>query len=115
MIDAITDWLKELLIGGILSNLSGLFDNVNARVGDITTQVGLTPQAWNSGIFNMVRNLSNTVILPVAGVILTIVMTLELIQMLTERNNLNDDVCCKRCISSASNTTYSQLICGKMK
>lgn len=88
--DAITDWLKELLISGILSNLSGLFDSVNSRVGEISTQVGLTPQAWNSGIFNMVRNLSNTVILPVAGVILTIVMTLELIQMLTERNNLND-------------------------
>ena len=88
--DAITEWLKELLISGILSNLSGLFDSVNEKVADITTQVGLTPQAWNGGIFNMVRNLSNTVILPIAGVILTIVMTLELIQMLTERNNLND-------------------------
>ena len=90
MIDAITEWLKELLISGILSNLSGLFDSVNTRVGEITTQVGLTPQAWNGSIFNMVRNLSNTVILPIAGVILTIVMTLELIQMLAERNNLND-------------------------
>ena len=90
MIDAITEWLKELLISGNLSNLSGLFDSVNTRVGEITTQVGLTPQAWNGSIFNMVRNLSNTVILPIAGVILTIVMTLELIQMLTERNNLND-------------------------
>ena len=90
MIDAITEWLKELLISGILSNLSGLFDSVNTRVGEITTQVGLTPQAWNGSIFNMVRNLSNTVILPIAGVILTFVMTLELIQMLTERNNLND-------------------------
>ena len=88
--DAITEWLKELLISGILSNLSGLFDSVNEKVADITTQVGLTPQAWNGGIFNMVRNLSNTVILPIAGVILTIVMTLELLQMLTERNNLND-------------------------
>ncbi len=90
MMDAITDWLKELLISGILSNLSGLFDSVNEKVADITTQVGLTPQAWNGGIFRMVQNLSNTVILPIAGVILTIVMTLELIQMLTERNNLND-------------------------
>ena len=88
--DAITDWLKELLISGILSNLSGMFDSVNEKVGDITTQVGMTPQAWNGGIFNMVKNLSDTVILPIAGVILTIVMTLELIQMLTERNNLND-------------------------
>ena len=92
MIDAITEWLKELLISGILSNLSGLFDSVNTRVGEITTQVGLTPQAWNGSIFNMVRNLSNTVILPIAGVILTIVMTLELIQLLVDRNNLHDDV-----------------------
>ncbi len=90
MIDAITDWLKELLISGIISNLSGLFDSVNEKVGEISTQVGLTPQAWNGGIFNMVRNLSTTVILPIAGIILTLVMTLELIQMLTERNNLND-------------------------
>ena len=88
--DAITDWLKELLISGIVSNLSGMFDSVNEKVDDITTQVGLTPQAWNGGIFNMVRNLSDTVILPIAGIILTIVMTLELIQMLTERNNLGD-------------------------
>ena len=88
--DAITDWLKELLISGILNNLSGMFDSVNEKVADITTQVGLTPRAWNSSIFNMVKNLSDTVILPVAGVILTIVMTLELIQLLTERNNLND-------------------------
>ena len=88
--DAITDWLKELLISGIISNLSGLFDSVNEKVGEISTQVGLTPQAWNGGIFNMVRNLSTTVILPIAGIILTLVMTLELIQMLTERNNLND-------------------------
>ena len=67
-----------------------MFDSVNEKVGDITTQVGLTPQAWNGGIFNMVRSLSDTVILPIAGIILTIVMTLELIQLLTERNNLHD-------------------------
>jgi hypothetical protein len=88
--DSITEWLKELLISGIVSNLSGMFDNVNARVGEISTQVGLTPQAWNGGIFNMVKNLSDTVILPIAGIILTLVMTLELIHLLTERNNLND-------------------------
>ena len=69
-----------------------MFDSVNDKVGDITTQVGLTPQAWNGGIFNMVRNLSDTVILPIAGIILTIVMTLELIQLLVDRNNLHDDV-----------------------
>ena len=101
--DAITDWLKDLLVSGILNNLSGMFDSVNEKVADITTQVGLTPRAWNGSIFSMVKNLSDTVILPVAGIILTIVMTLELIQLLTERNNLNDDVCCKRCISSTSN------------
>ncbi len=63
---------------------------MNEKVGDITTQVGLTPQAWNGGIFNMVRSLSDTVILPIAGIILTIVMTLELIQLLVDRNNLHD-------------------------
>ena len=88
--DALTDWLKELLVSGILSNLSGMFDSVNDKVGDISTQVGMTPQAWNGGIFSMVQTLSETVILPIAGVILAFVMTLELIQLIADRNNLHD-------------------------
>ena len=83
----ITDWLKEVLVSGILDNLSGMFDNVNQKVGEIAGQVGTTPQAWNSGVFNMVRNLSETVILPIAGVILAFVMTYELIQMVIDKNN----------------------------
>lgn len=88
--DSITDWLKEVLVSGIVSNLSGMFDSTNEQIGEIASQVGLTPQAWNSGIFNMIQNLSNNVILPLAGAILAIVMTLELIQLITDRNNLND-------------------------
>ena len=87
---AISDWLKELLVSGILSNLSGMFDGVNEKVGDIAVQVGMTPQAWNGGIFNMVRNLSDTVVLPVAGVVLAFVMTLELVQILMDKNNFHD-------------------------
>ncbi len=85
-----TMWLKELLIGGIMDNLTGMFDNVNAKVTEIAGQVGATPQSWNSGIFNMIRTLSDNIILPIAGVILTFVMTLELIQLITDRNNLHD-------------------------
>ena len=88
--DSITEWLKELLVSGIMSNLSGMFDHVNQKVGEISTQVGTTPQAWNSGVFSMVQNLSETVILPIAGVILAFVMTLELIQLITDKNNLHD-------------------------
>ena len=88
--DSITNWLKEVLVSGIVSNLSGLFDSINEQIGEIAGQVGLTPQGWNSGIFNMIQNLSNNVILPLAGAILAIVMTLELIQLITDRNNLND-------------------------
>ena len=88
--NSITDWLKEVLVSGIVSNLSGMFDSTNAQIGEIAGQVGLTPQAWNSGIFNMIQSLSNNVILPLAGAILAIVMTLELIQLITDRNNLND-------------------------
>lgn len=88
--ESITDWLKEILISGIVSNLSGMFDSTNEQVGNIVGQVGMTPQSWNSGIFTMIQNLSNTVILPIAGAILAIVMTLELIQLVTDRNNLND-------------------------
>ena len=87
---SITDWLRDVLVSGILSNLSGMFDGVNEKIGDIAGQVGAAPQAWNSSIFNMVHSLSETVILPIAGVMLAFIMTLELIQMVTERNSLHD-------------------------
>ena len=86
----LTDWLKELLIGGIMDNLSGLFDTVNARVGEIAVQVGTAPAQWNAGVFSLIRRLSETVILPIAGLVLTFVATYELIQLLVERNNLHD-------------------------
>ena len=88
--DKITEWLKDVLISGITSNLSGMFDAPNQKVAEISGQVGLTPQAWNGSIFNMVRSLSENVIVPIAGVILAFVMTLELIQLITDKNNLND-------------------------
>ena len=92
VIDAIVEWLKEIFVSGIISNLSGMFDSVNQKVGEISVQVGTTPQAWNSSIFNMIQNLSDNVIVPIAGVILTFIMTLELIQMVTEKNNMHGDV-----------------------
>ena len=85
-----TEWLKEILVGGVMNNLTGLFDNVNNKVGEIAGSVGSTPQAWNGSIFNMIKTLSDNVILPIAGVILAFVMTLELIQLITDKNNLND-------------------------
>ena len=88
--DWLTDWLKELLIGGIMGNLEGLFDYVNTQVGEIAVQVGTTPAAWNAGVFSLIRQISETVILPIAGLILTFVATYELIQMLIDRNNLHD-------------------------
>ena len=90
LLDAITTWLKEMLVGGIMSNLSGMFDSVNQQVADISVQVGQTPQGWNGSIFSMIQNLSNSIMVPIAGVILAIVMTVELIQLITEKNNLHD-------------------------
>ena len=88
--DKITEWLKDLLISGITSNLTGMFDATNQKVAEISAQVGTTPQAWNGSIFAMIKNLSETVIVPIAGAILAFVMTLELIQLITEKNNLGD-------------------------
>lgn len=88
--DWITDWLKGLLVDGIMGNLEGLFDTVNTKVGEIAVQMGTTPAAWNAGVFSLIRQLSETVILPIAGLILTFVATYELIQMLIDRNNLHD-------------------------
>ena len=86
----ITEWLKGLLIEGIMGNLTGLFDTVNTLVVEIAVQVGTTPAAWNAGVFSLIRQISETVILPIAGLILTFVATYELIQMLIDRNNLHD-------------------------
>ena len=88
--EQITEWLKEILTDGIISNLSGLFDNVNQEIGEITTQVGMTPQGWNGGIYSLIHNLSETVIVPIAGLILAFVMTLELIQLIMDKNNMHD-------------------------
>ena len=90
IIDSINEWLKELLISGITSNLSGMFDTVNSKVGEIAGEVGKTPSAWNGGVFSMIQSLSDNVIIPIAGIILTFVMCYELIQMVIEKNNLHD-------------------------
>lgn len=90
IIEMIQEWFKEVLIDGIISNLSGTFDTVNAKVGEIAGEVGMTPSGWNGGIFNMIRSLSETVIVPIAGIIFTFVMCYELIQLIVEKNNLHD-------------------------
>ncbi len=92
ILDSITEWLKEILVSGIVNNLSGMFDSVNSQVGDIAGQVGTTPQGWNATIYNMIHTLSDNVIIPIAGVILAFVMTLELIQMVADKNNMHGDV-----------------------
>ena len=88
--EAINEWLKELLIGAINGNLSNMFGDVNDKVSTIAAQVGQTPQGWNGGIFSMVQNLSQTVILPIAGIVITYVLCVELIGMITDKNSLHD-------------------------
>ncbi len=88
ILEQITGWLKEMLVSGIMQNLSGMFDSVNQRVGDITTQVGTTPAAFSPGIFSMIQNVSESVIVPIAGMILTFIACYELIQMIIDHNNL---------------------------
>lgn len=90
LLNTLTEWLKELLAGAIASNLTGMVDSVNTKVGDIAVQVGQTPQGWNSGIFSMIQNLSNNVILPIAGIILALVMTMEFIHIIMDKNNMHD-------------------------
>ena len=66
LLEALTNWLKEMLVGGIMSNLSGMFDSVNQQIANISVQVGQTPQGWNGSIFNMIENLSNSIMVPIA-------------------------------------------------
>ena len=94
MFDAIFEsievWMRTLLTAMVKSNLETMFTDVNTRTGEIASQVGQTPQGWNGSIFNMIQNLSNTVILPIAGMVITFIMCYELISMLTEKNNMHD-------------------------
>lgn len=88
--DKITEFIKDFLISLITGSLGNMFDDVNAKVGTIAADVGQTPQAWNGGIFNMLHNLSDTVIVPIAGLIITFILCYELITMITEKNNMHD-------------------------
>lgn len=82
--------MRELLSGMVESNLSTMFTAVNQQTSEIAAQVGQTPQGWNSSIFSMIRNISDSVVIPIAGIIITLILCYELISMLTERNNLHD-------------------------
>jgi len=90
LFDGIIDWIKQFFIDAIMASFAGIFDSVNQQVGDIAVQVGQTPAGWNAGVFAMVRMLSETVVIPIAGMILTFVMCYELIQLIIEKNNLQD-------------------------
>ena len=88
ILEQITDWLKSMIISGIMGNLSGMFDSVNQQVGQIAGDVGTTPANFSPAVFYMIRNISESVILPIAGMVLTFIACYELIQMLIEHNNL---------------------------
>lgn len=88
IIQAIVDWLKEMLVSGIMSNLGNTFDSVNQQVGQIATEVGRTPSSFSPAIFNMIKNLSENVIMPIAGILLTFIACYELIQLIISHNNL---------------------------
>ena len=90
ILDAIAEWLKELLVSGIMGNLTGVFDSVNSRVGEFASDVGMTPANFSPGIFSMIRNVSESVIIPIAGLILTFIACYELIQLIIEHNNLSN-------------------------
>ena len=90
ILDAINEWIKEILIGTINGNLSTMFGDVNEKVGTIAAEVGQTPQGWNASIFSMIQTLSENVIIPLAGLVITYVLCVELISMVTEKNNMHD-------------------------
>nr|WP_300805586.1 CD0415/CD1112 family protein [uncultured Acetatifactor sp.] len=90
ILDIITDWIKGILRDCIMGNLDGMFDQINSEVGEVAANVGKTPAAWNAGVFSMIRNLSDNVVVPVAGMIITFVLCYELISMLMEKNNFHD-------------------------
>ena len=102
LFDGLYDWFKQVLTDAIMASISGMFGMVNEQVTDIAAQVGETPAGWNAGVFTMIRTLSETVVLPIAGVVLTFILCYELIQLIVEKNNLSESVCCKGRLSNAT-------------
>ena len=90
LFERITDWIKEGLIDAITGQYTSIFNSVNNQVADVANQVGQTPQGWTGGVFSMIQNLSETVVIPIAGMILTFVLVYELIQMILEKNNMHE-------------------------
>ena len=88
--EAIEEWMRNLLTGMVSSNLTTMYTDVNEKTDQIAAQVGQTPQGWNGSIYSMIQNLSESVIVPIAGMIITFVLCYELISMLTEKNNMHD-------------------------
>ena len=104
LFERITDWIKEGLIDAITGQYTSIFNSVNNQVADVANQVGQTPQGWNGGVFSMIQNLSETVVIPIAGMILTFVLVYELIQMILERTT------CTNSIHSTSSSGFSRLL-----
>ena len=74
ILDTVQEWIMNFLRECILDNLSGMFDQINTEVGEVAANVGTTPAAWNAGVFSMIRNLSDNVVVPIAGIVLTFVV-----------------------------------------
>lgn len=88
--EAIEEWMRELFSGMIRTNLATMLTGVNEKAGEIAAQVGQTPQGWNGNIFNLIKDLSDSVVMPIAGMIITFVLCYELITMLTEKNSMHE-------------------------
>ena len=88
--DRIEEFFKELLLGGIQANLESMFIDINDKVGAVATDIGKTPMGWNSEVFNFIKSINDSVIIPIAGLIITAVLCIELINMVMQKNNMHD-------------------------
>ena len=98
--DKIEEFFKELLLGGIQANLESMFIDINDKVGSVATDIGKTPMGWNSEVFNFIKSINDSVIIPIAGLIITAVLCIELINMVMQKNNMHDVVFYKRSYSN---------------
>ena len=88
--DKIEEFFKDLLLGGIQANLESMFLDINDKVGAIATDVGKTPMGWNGQVFSFIKSINDSVIIPIAGLIITAVLCIELINMVMQKNNMHD-------------------------
>ena len=86
----INEFFKDIMIDIIKDNLSAMLVDINDKVSTVAGEVGKTPSSWNSEVFTFIKSINTNVVLPIAAIILTAILCIELIQVVMRKNSMHD-------------------------